>query len=255
MKSSAELNESMQDSLHTQLEGKLGYRFASSELLKKALVHKSFANEKLGDPAASNERLEFLGDAVLDVVVAKHLYARYPDLPEGELSRVRSELVSAPALAAMARTLQLGGYLCLGRGEEHSGGRDKDNILADAIEAVFGAVFLDSGLDEADRVITALLDDDAVADVQRESHDYKTRLQEEVQARFGVGPEYVLCDQSGPDHDRMYRVQVQCDGLELGCGSGKSKKAAQQKAAYAALEKIELETESALENSSNNDGK
>lgn len=238
-----------------QLEKKLGYNFTSSKMLEKALVHKSFANEKLRDPAASNERLEFLGDAVLDLVVAKHLYARYPDLPEGELSRVRSELVSAPALAAMARTLQLGEYLCLGRGEERSGGRDKDNILADAIEAVFGAVFIDSGLDEADRVITNLLDDDAVADVQRESHDYKTRLQEEVQALFGVGPEYILCDQSGPDHERVYSVQVQCDGLELGWGSGKSKKMAQQKAARAALDKIGLETELDLENNSKNDAK
>jgi len=240
---------------HVHFEEKLGYRFKSLELLEKALVHKSFANEKLGDPAASNERLEFLGDAVLDLVVARHLYARYPDLPEGELSRVRSELVSAPALAAMARTLELGDYLSLGRGEQHSGGRDKNNILADAIEAVFGAVFLDSGLDEADKVITALLDDDAVADVQRESHDYKTRLQEEVQARFGVGPEYVLCDQSGPDHDRVYLVQVLCDGQELGCGSGKSKKAAQQQAACVALRQIELETEFDLENNSINDGK
>lgn len=240
---------------HLQLEEKLGYHFISRELLKKSLVHKSFANEKLGDPAASNERLEFLGDAVLDLVVAKHLYARYPDLPEGELSRVRSELVSAPALAAMARTLELGDCLSLGRGEEQSGGRDKDNILADAIEAVFGAVFLDSGLDKADKVITALLDDDAVADVQRESHDYKTRLQEEVQARFGVGPEYILCEQTGPDHDRVYRVQVLCAGHELGLGDGKSKKAAQQQAARAALEKIEFETELDLENNSINDEK
>jgi ribonuclease-3 len=228
---------------HAELERALGYHFSSDELLKKALVHKSFANEKLRDPAASNERLEFLGDAVLDLVVAKLLYIRYPDLPEGELSRVRSELVSAPALAELARSLDLGEFLFLGRGEEHSGGRDKDNILADAIEAIFGAVFLDSGIDDATTVITALLDDEAVADVQRESHDYKTRLQEEVQARYGVGPEYVLSSQSGPDHDRIYRIKVLCDGHELGCGSGRSKKAAQQQAACAALDKIALETE------------
>lgn len=240
MKNSSESDTLKQKPVLAQLEEKLGYRFSSRRLLEKALVHKSFANEKLGDPAASNERLEFLGDAVLDVVVAGHLFSKYPELSEGELSRMRSELVSAPALATMARVLKLGDCLCLGRGEEHSGGREKDNILADAIEAVFGAVFLDSGLDAAYKVITALLDDDAVADVQRESHDYKTRLQEEVQARYGVGPEYILSAQSGPDHDRTYRVKVQCAGQKLGCGSGKSKKAAQQQAARVALKKIGL---------------
>ncbi|MDY0291624.1 MAG: ribonuclease III [Desulfuromonadaceae bacterium] len=239
MKNSSESNTLKQRPVLAQLEEKLGYRFSSRRLLEKALVHKSFANERLGDPAASNERLEFLGDAVLDLVVAGHLFSEYPKLSEGELSRMRSELVNAPALAAMARVLKLGDCLCLGRGEEHSGGREKDNILADAIEAVFGAVFLDSGLNAADKVITALLDD-VVADVQREFHDYKTRLQEEMQARFGVAPEYVLSDQSGPDHDRTYRVQVQCDGQKLGCGSGKSKKAAQQQAARIALKKIGL---------------
>lgn len=254
MKSFTELNQNTKK-MHEHFEDRLGYHFTSRELLEKALVHKSFANEKLGDPAASNERLEFLGDAVLDLVVAKYLFNLYPQLPEGELSRVRSELVSAPALAAMARALDLGDHLHLGRGEEHSGGRDKDNILADAIEAVFGAVFLDSDLNEADRVIIALLDDEAVADAQRESNDYKTRLQEVVQARYGVGPEYILCSQSGPDHDRVYQVQVECGGHELGRGSGKSKKAAQQHAARMALEKIGLKTELDLEKNSNNDAK
>jgi ribonuclease-3 len=147
----------------------------------------------------------------------------------------------------------LGDCLQLGRGEESSGGRDKDNILADAIEAVFGAVFLDSGLDEAEEVIIGLLDDDAITLVQRESHDYKTRLQEEAQVRFGAGPEYVLYDQSGPDHDRVYKVEVQCDGRELGRGSGKSKKAAQQLAARAALKRIAIEDKSERESSTGYD--
>ncbi|MDD2558018.1 MAG: ribonuclease III [Desulfuromonadaceae bacterium] len=228
-------------------EQALGYRFATRALLVRALIHKSFANEKLKDPAASNERLEFLGDAVLDLVVARHLYSMFPALPEGELSRVRSELVSAAALATLARTLNLGGYLRLGRGEEHSGGRDKDNILADALEAVFGAMFLDSDLKQATKIIVALLDDKASERVQQESHDYKTRLQEEVQARFGETPEYVLCDQSGPDHARSYQVQVCYAGRTIGYGSGKSKKAAQQKAAQMALNQIDLEPEHDIE--------
>jgi ribonuclease-3 len=238
-----------EDSRLASLEKRLGYTFTHTELLHKALIHKSFANEKLGDPAESNERLEFLGDAVLDLVIARHLFTMYPDLPEGELSRVRSELVSARALAIMARSLMLGDCLQLGRGEASSGGRDKDNILADAIEAVFGAVFLDSGLDEAGEVIIGLLDDDVITFVQRESHDFKTRLQEEAQARFGTGPEYVLYDQSGPDHDRIYKIEVQCDGRELGRGSGKSKKAAQQLAARAALKKLAVEDKSEQESS------
>jgi len=236
------------------LEHALGYRFATRALLVKALIHKSFANEKLKDPAASNERLEFLGDAVLDIVVARHLYTMFPALPEGELSRIRSELVSATALAALARALDLGEYLRLGRGEEHSGGRDKDNILADALEAVFGAVFLDSGLKQASTLIVALLDDKANERAQQESHDYKTRLQEEIQARFGVTPEYILSGQSGPDHARSYQVQVCCAGRAIGCGSGKSKKAAQQQAAQMALDKIDLEPEHDIESTLNDRG-
>ncbi len=235
------LHKPQQGLLLEELEHALGYSFVARVLLEKALIHKSFANEKLKDPAASNERLEFLGDAVLDLVVARHLYAISPALAEGELSRVRSELVSAPSLATLARVLNLGKYLRLGRGEEHSGGRDKDNILADALEAVFGAVFLDSDLKQATRIIVALLDDKVNERVQQESCDYKTRLQEEVQARFGVTPEYVLCDQSGPDHARSYRMQACCAGRVIGCGRGKSKKAAQQKAAQMALDKINLE--------------
>ncbi len=233
------------------LEQVLGYRFASRDLLEKALVHKSFANEKLRDPAASNERLEFLGDAVLDLVVARHLYALSPALPEGELSRVRSELVSASALAALARSLKLGSYLRLGRGEEHSGGRDKENILADALEAVLGAVFLDSGLKQVTMIIEKLLDDKANERAQQESHDYKTRLQEEIQARFGVTPEYILCGQSGPDHARSYQVEVCCGGRVIGSGSGKSKKAAQQQAAQMALSIIGLEPEHDIESTLN----
>ncbi|MFA5700110.1 MAG: ribonuclease III [Desulfuromonas sp.] len=241
------LHKTQQCPMLEDLERALGYRFVTRALLERALVHKSFANEKLRDPAASNERLEFLGDAVLDLVVARHLYAMLPALSEGELSRVRSELVSASALAALARTLKLGSYLRLGRGEEHSGGRDKDNILADALEAVFGAIFLDSGLKRATEIIVALLDDKANERVQHESCDYKTRLQEEVQARFGVTPEYILCGQSGPDHARSYQMQVCCAGRAIGCGSGKSKKAAQQKAAQMALDKIDLEPEHDIE--------
>lgn len=238
------MSENEQYSIDT-LERDLGYRFNKRELLEKALVHKSFANEKFGDPGASNERLEFLGDAVLDLVVAQHLFMQFPELPEGELSRIRSELVSAPALARLARSLSLGRYLCLGRGEEQTGGREKDNLLADAMEAVWGAVFLDSGWERVRLIIVAFIDDQVVNTLQRESHDYKTRLQEEMQAEFGTTPEYILKSQSGPDHNRLYQVCVYCNDEEIGCGSGRSKKAAQQQAAQMALDHLESKHENA----------
>lgn len=223
----------------TRLQQQLGYEFNSVELLLGALTHKSYANEQLRDPASCNERKEFLGDAVLDLVMADFLYRHYPHLPEGELSRIRAELVSATALAQVARDLQLGNYLRLGRGEQRSGGRDKDNLLADALEAVFGAIFLDAGWQTARDVLVLIFEPNAQVVVGRKSQDYKTRLQELAQAQYGQAPLYDLTDVSGPDHQRRYTVVVNCDGKLLGEGEGSSKKAAQQQAAKMALEKID----------------
>lgn len=221
------------------LQQQLGYRFNQAPLLQAALVHRSFANEQLHDPAACNERQEFLGDAVLDLVMADFLYHRYPDLPEGELSRIRSELVSATALAKVARQLNLGRCLLLGRGEYRSGGQDKDNLVADALEAVFGAIFLDGGWEAARTVLSGLFAKSAVVAAGRKSQDYKTRFQELAQAKFGQAPEYQLVATDGPDHQREYSVAVYCDGEVFGQGRGGSKKAAQQQAARMALKKLE----------------
>lgn len=226
------------------LQQRIDYQFQAVELLRNALTHKSFANEQLRDPAACNERKEFLGDAVLDLVMADVLYHNYPDLPEGELSRIRSELVSATALARVARQLDLGSCLRLGRGEYNSGGQDKDNLLADALEAVFGALFLDSGWDSARRVLSALFGDGMVQVAGRKSQDFKTRFQEMAQARYAQAPVYDLVEVTGPDHQREYTVVVACDGQPLGQGIGSSKKAAQQQAARVALMTLEVEQSS-----------
>lgn len=226
------------------LQRRLGYQFKTIGLLDNALTHKSFANEQLRDPTACNERKEFLGDAVLDLVMADVLYRNFPDLPEGELSRIRSELVSATALARVARHLDLGVCLRLGRGEYKSGGQDKDNLLADALEAVFGAIFLDSGWDSARCVLESLFQGGIVQVAGRKSQDYKTRFQELAQARYAQSPVYDLVDVSGPDHQRNYTVAVVCDGQLLGQGSGSSKKAAQQQAARVALLALEVEISS-----------
>ena len=227
----------------TEFETRLGDRFKDRHYLHTALVHKSYANEQLRDPAACNERQEFLGDAVLDLVMADYLFCTYPNLPEGELSRIRSELVSARALAKLARRLNLGCCLQLGRGERRSGGEDKDNLLADALEAVFGAVFLDAGWDVARDVLGRLFEGTAIQAARRKSLDYKTRFQELAQARFGAAPEYELVAAEGPDHQREYTVAVSCEGRQLGRGSGGSKKAAQQQAACQALKILEEESD------------
>ncbi|MEA3466572.1 MAG: ribonuclease III [Thermodesulfobacteriota bacterium] len=229
------------DILLETLQQRLGYQFNSIELLRCAFIHRSFANEQLRDPAACNERQEFLGDAVLDLVMADVLYHKYPELPEGELSRIRAELVSAPALAGVARQLCIGDCLQLGRGEYRSGGQDKDNLLADALEAVFGAIFLDGGWSAVHGVLAGLFGDGVQHVVGRKSQDYKTRFQEFAQARYGQAPVYELVATEGPDHQREYTVAVSCDGQSIGQGQGRSKKAAQQQAACIALNILEAD--------------
>ena len=223
----------------------LGHRFADPDLLVEALTHRSWCAEQGGE---SNERLEFLGDAVLGLAVATRLYRVHPGLPEGQLAKIRAGVVSADALAEVARRIDLGGALRLGRGEAASGGDDKESILSDALEAVIGAVFLDGGQRPAFAVVDDLLDtaiDRAAEDPG--VHDYKTRLQELVARHFGSSPNYVLTSE-GPDHDRRFHAVVEIDGRSYGPGTGTSKKRAEQAAAHLAWTELEgLDDPAALE--------
>lgn len=226
--------------LPTELEERIGYRFADGGLLRQALTHKSYSNEPPGEGAPHNERLEFLGDAVLDLAVSRHLFAAYPALPEGELTRIRAEVVSEGALAALGRQLALGEHLLLGRGEIRSGGADKDSLLADALEALLGAVFCAGGYEEAERVVLTLFAEAIDRAAQRKTGlDHKTRLQEILQARHGQPPTYVMTRVEGPDHQRLYTVEVRFAGEAVGRGQGRTKKGAEQAAALQALRRLE----------------
>ncbi len=218
---------------------RLRHLFADPRLLERALTHKSYTNEQPGE-VLHNERLEFLGDAVLDLAVSEDLIRSHPRLPEGELTRIRAEVVSEPGLATLARDLDLGAYLRLGRGEARSGGADKDSVLADGLEALLGAVFLDGGYEAARGVIERLFGPAIAAASQRKgSLDHKTRLQELCQARFGTAPFYRLLGSEGPAHDPIYRVEALLGERVIGSGSGRNKKGAEQEAARAALEGLE----------------
>ena len=214
------------------LEQKLGYSFRDPELLRTALTHSSYANEH---HCASNERLEFVGDSVLGMVTASWLYLRFPELPEGKMTKLRAELVCEQSLQEVAHKLGLGQSLLLGRGEESSGGRERPSILADCVEAVIAAVYLDGGMEPARRLIDAnilsKLDSDAGALVR----DWKTELQELIQQTPGHVLSYSMIGESGPDHMKRFSAAVQCDGAAIGTGEGKTKKEAEQMAARAAL--------------------
>ncbi|MPY92129.1 MAG: ribonuclease III [Acidimicrobiia bacterium] len=214
------------------LAERVGHRFAAPDLLALALTHRSWCAEHEG--SESNERLEFLGDAVLGIVVTDHIYRTCPTLAEGAMAKVRAAVVSAPALAAVAAHLGMGEGLRLGKGEEATGGRAKPSILADALEAVLGAVYLDGGWPDAQRVVLALFDGLIIeAATDPGTQDYKTRLQELVARRFDRPPGYVV-EEEGPDHDKLFRARVLVGGVELGVGEGRSKKQAQQAAAQVA---------------------
>lgn len=223
----------------TALEQRIGHHFRDRELLARALTHRSYANESRNPSIGDNERLEFLGDAVLDLIVGYRLYAIHAEADEGELSRLRAELVSAPSLARLARALALGECLLLGRGEARSGGRDKESLQADCLEAVIGAVFLDAGYGAAEAVVCRMFEPFLHAPAAPFGQDYKTRLQELLQARQQQRPEYVLAASSGPDHQRHYEVEVLMAGTVLGRGAGTTKKRAEQEAARYALEHLE----------------
>ncbi len=218
------------------LETTLGYKFSDRQLLIQALTHKSFSNEQV-DVALHNERLEFLGDAVLELAVSEWVFNHYPDIPEGGLTRIRAEVVSEKGLSVLARQLALGIGLRLGKGEEKSGGRDKSSLLSDALEALLGAVFCDGGFSAACKVVARVFAEPIEHSAKsRYGTDYKTCLQERLQARFGRLPDYHLAQVGGPDHDRTFSMEVRFDGKLLGCGQGPSKKRAEQQAAAAALD-------------------
>ncbi len=219
---------------------KIGYSFADVSLLREALTHKSFSNEQLKRPVPHNERLEFLGDAVLDMVVSHRVFLAYPAFAEGELTRVRAEVVSEDGLAKIGESLALGGYLHLGRGEERSGGRTKKSLIANALEAVLGAVYCDGGAPAVEGVVGRLFAPAiAVAARRKAGVDYKTRLQELVQSRYGHPPHYELVCAEGPDHRREYTISVRIGDRAVGSGSGRTKKAAAQAAAQVALARLE----------------
>ena len=218
------------------LEARLGYAFRDRSLLENALTHSSYANEN-HSAKGSNERLEFLGDSVLGMVTADFLYGAHPQLPEGDLTRLRAALVCEESLAEVADRLDLGSYLRLGKGESGGGGRERPSIRADAVEAVLAAVYLDGGLEEARALIRRLiLDREEEKAVHR---DYKTALQELVQREAGQVLAYRLVGESGPDHAKEFTMEVDLNGTVVGKGTGHSKKEAEQMAAKAAVERLQ----------------
>ena len=222
------------------LQKSLKVKFKNPSLLEQALVHSSYLNEYPGFAPVANERLEFLGDAVLGLIVAEKLYQDFPDMAEGEMTRVRSVLVRRETLAHIAAGLKLGDYLYLGKGEEASGGRRKPANLAAALEAVIAAIFLDSGLATARKVVLGWLDEEVGGVIGGgKDIDCKSRLQELVQSKYRSSPSYRTVQATGPDHDRLFTVEVWHGDRMLGKGSGKSRKLAETEAARQALEQME----------------
>jgi ribonuclease-3 len=216
------------------LEKAIGYQFKNIALLQNALSHSSYANERWHDSLKSNERLEFLGDSILGMVTAEYLYRNFPDRPEGDLTRMRADMVCERALAAVAERIDLGKHLLLGHGEETGGGRTRDSILADAVESVIAACFLDGGMEPARSFINTFVLTEVPVKKLRNT-DYKTALQELVQQKKGQSLSYTLVGESGPDHDKQFTVEVSLNGTTVGQGSGTSKKRAEQAAAQAAI--------------------
>ena len=219
------------------LETAIGYRFRNIQLLQNALTHSSYANERWHNSLLSNERLEFLGDSVLGMLVAEYLYRNFPDRPEGELTRMRADMVCEQTLAAAANKIGIGEHLMLGHGEERLGGRNRNSILADAMESVIAACFLDGGIQAALKVVQQFILVD-VPVTKLHNVDYKTQLQELVQQKKNQVLSYALVGESGPDHDKQFEVEVSLNGNVVGSGSGSSKKRAEQSAAASAIEKL-----------------
>ena len=216
-----------------ELEHRIGYHFRDFNLLVMAMRHSSYVNEHHMERLECNERLEFLGDAVLEVVSSEFLYKSFPKLPEGELTKKRASMVCEPSLAFCARQIELGSYLLLGKGEEATGGRNRDSIVSDAMEATIGAIFLDGGFTSAKEFILNYV----LNDIEHKQlfYDSKTILQEMIQAQTEETMSYELLKEEGPDHDKNFCVAVRVGNKILGTGSGRTKKAAEQEAAYHAI--------------------
>lgn len=217
----------------TELEKKIQYQFQNRRLLRQALTHSSYANEQRINKSADYERLEFLGDAVLELVSSDFLFREEKEMAEGQLTRRRSSIVCEPALAFCARDIALEEYILLGKGEENTGGRQRDSIVSDVMEAVIGAIYLDSGIEEASRFIHRFI----LSDLEHKQlfYDAKTILQEAIQQEGKESPHYELLKEEGPEHEKTFLVEVMVGEQKLGSGSGHSKKAAEQQAAYQAL--------------------
>jgi len=230
----------MDEQKNEELQRKLDYTFADRTLLLEALTHSSYANEGGKRGSASNERLEFLGDSLLGMNVAQLIYKKKPELSEGQMTKLRAELVCERSLAALAIELDLGNHLMLGRGEHNGGGRDRPSILSDALEAVIAAMYLDGGHQPVEKLITTLFT--PLIDIPIQSvTDFKTQLQEIIQCKQGQSLIYEIKDEQGPDHRKLFTVDVKLNSKTIGTGSGKSKKSAEQEAAKAAVNKLEQE--------------
>ena len=228
-------NDNMDDL--DSLQKSLNYYFQDVELLETALTHSSYANEHKLHISKCNERLEFLGDAVINLVVSQYLYNKYPFYPEGELTKIRAKVVCEPSLALVARSIGIGNYLFLGKGEEATGGRDRESILADASEAITGAIFLDSDFETVNRFLLANFESDIVHAVAKGDLfiDYKTELQEKLQKVTRAKVEYIVVKEEGPDHNKLFHMDVCVNKEPIGSGIGRNKKEAEQMAAKEAL--------------------
>ncbi len=223
------------------LQKRFHYRFKNLDLLEQGLCHRSFAHENPGEKHQDNERMEFLGDAVLDLIIGHLLMERHPEYSEGDLSKLRAAAVNSARLAKIARDLSLREYLLLGKGEELTRGREKNSILAGSLEAVMAAVYLDGGFKKAMKVVSSLFSPYLEVEEKEGSHqDFKTKLQETSQETFRAPPRYILAREFGPDHDKVFGVKVMIGKKVAGFGGGKSKKEAEQKAARNTLKKLNL---------------
>ncbi len=219
-----------------ELEDKIGYHFNDTSLLETALTHSSYANERKAQHIPYNERLEFLGDAVLSVVVSDYIFKHCPELPEGELTKLRASLVCEKSLFEFAKRIDLGKYLLLSKGERHNGGAERPSILSDAFEALIAAVYIDGGMEPAAKHILNFVVPAIKSSKKKQVKDYKTTLQEIIQKNPGERLEYVLVSESGPDHNKHFVFEVHLNSNVIGRGGGRSKKEAEQQAAREALE-------------------
>jgi ribonuclease-3 len=222
-----------------QIQTTLGYTFSRHNLLKHAITHSSFVHEQKLNTSDSNERLEFLGDAVLQLCISDFLYHRYPEMNEGDLTKKRAALVCEPCLAELARELRIGNFLLLGQGEATEGGREKDSILSDAMESILGAIFLDGGIEEA-RALVSRLYEPIVDKANKQTKDYKSALQEFLQKKSHETAVYDIVNEEGPAHKKIFTAQVKHKNKTLGKGMGGNKKAAEQEAAKKALQKLKV---------------